>query len=89
MENLKMKTDPAFFDRRNGKLISVWAIQPTGDWEKDCKTGRKHATSYLQYLRTPDASPGLLMQIVKAMPRQDMSGVECGFFHAISETAMQ
>jgi hypothetical protein len=55
-----------FFDR---ETRNMWAVQPTGDYENDCETGKKYAR---QFLNLNDGTPGwssLLRGIVGGMVR--------------------
>jgi hypothetical protein len=78
----------AFVEVKDGAISVMWKPEVSGDFEKDCAKGREYAQEYAGYLQSPDASPGSLNQIVKAMPRHKMGGVEIGFFQALAGKLM-
>jgi hypothetical protein len=76
-----MQNDPSFF-RRTAILESVWAVNPTGNFEIDCHKGHTLAQEFLDYRQV-----GLLGQIVKQMPPQH-TGIEIGFLSAVAGAAI-
>jgi hypothetical protein len=63
-----------------------WNVQPTGDFEEECKLGQRLAIEYLRYRRTDPHGHGELGFIVRDMP-PDHTGVEVAFFHIIDRAA--
>jgi hypothetical protein len=76
---------------------STWAVKPTGDYCKDCETGRRYA---IEFLRSCDGTLGwstLLTQVVgdmiRAGPdgnwpsgRAKINGIVVGFMGTIGKT---
>lgn len=70
-----------------GSARVFWKVQPTGDYAKDCETGRGYARATRDYLLDGGA-PSVLGQIASAMPPRPWSGVETGYFQGIASAAM-
>jgi hypothetical protein len=67
--------------RQNGK---AWSVQPTGDYEEDCATGRRYAT-----LAIEQGDCRAIENALASMPRFDQdSGIEVGFRYVISKAAV-
>ena len=62
-----------------------WSVKPTGDYDADCRTGRKMGLEYLAY-EASENSGGVLGLIVAAMPRE-LSGIEVSFLQLVSFAA--
>jgi hypothetical protein len=70
------------------KRRCFWAVQPTGDYNDDCRTGHQFGIEYVRFVakQRSDGHTGVLLQIVMDMPREH-SGVELGFFEIIDIAA--
>ena len=77
---------PSFVDSKRGRLRCWWNVKPTGDYGKDCQTGRQFALEYLAFEQRDKGGPGGLQYIVEAMPRE-LTGVEIGFLSMVSWAA--
>lgn len=76
------------FVRRNehGKYC-YWSVQPTGNWEVDCQTGKEYAQQAIEILSAED-KPYTLQWIVAAMKTGGgESGIEVGFFNELFNLA--
>ena len=75
--------------RTTGKLAgkcaeTYWDVTPTGDYQKDQRTGRAYAELFLMFVRKSGGNTGVLSQIFAAMPSGHPSVVAqyFGFFIA-------
>ena len=59
------------------QVLSGWSIIPSGDWRKDCETGKGYAKDLIQYLKTSGNLP-FFSRVVKDSTN-DPSGVSAGF----------
>jgi hypothetical protein len=75
---------------QNGDFISIkdWIPEPTGEWSKDCRIGREHATLVLAAMRRFD-SPTLLSLKAEQIAAPAFEGIRCGFYQAIAERALE
>lgn len=69
-----------------GAITSMWCATPTGNYEKDCETGKGFADELIERIKERE-SYGVLFQVAKAMPRSKFGPIEIGFFHRIAEVA--
>lgn len=71
--------------RADDSGVNLWAPMPvTGGWADECRTGRSYGYEAVEYIReTNDAAAlgGIVQAIIQ---RGTYSGVEAGFFAAIS-----
>lgn len=63
-----------------------WAVKSTGDYSKDCDTGRRLALEYLKYEECNPGGGGSLQLIVDHMPRL-LTGLEVGFLSMVGIAA--
>jgi hypothetical protein len=71
----------------NGQIV-FWSIKPSGDYLKDCQTGREYGALALEHMKQADFSP-LLTWCIMDMPRkEDCSGIEVGFLEFFAEIAV-
>ncbi|RWL16569.1 MAG: hypothetical protein E5X61_33095 [Mesorhizobium sp.] len=81
----KIEKLPFIGTRKKGEPGDVprhfWRVQPSGDYNADCLTGRKAALQYLAY-EEADKGGGLLAHIVGDMPRE-LTGIEVGFLQIV------
>lgn len=64
---------------------SLWAVDPTGVWGDDNRTGARYAEELIAYIRRPGRHIPLLGLIVAEIARRGYTtGVEIGFFHRIA-----
>lgn len=81
-------TDLPFAKRRSNGTIDAWSVEPTGDYEADCDTGR----TYFQQLRLQAEEkkhPLLLGFVMQAMvERGRVSGIEVGFLSGVNALAL-
>ena len=79
---------PAFVDRRQdprpGEFLSdYWAVNETGDWERDVEIGNAHARDAVRFIRA-ERAPHVLNWIASEMVHKRRFGpIEVGFFHEI------
>ncbi|TPW26043.1 hypothetical protein [Pararhizobium mangrovi] len=71
-------------DRAKGRR-HFWRVKPTGNYNIDCRMGRKLALEYLAWSEIGDAPP-LLAQIVSDMPGC-RTGMEVGFLELVGLAA--
>lgn len=84
MEN----TDLPFIKKEKDSIV-FWSVKPSGDFDKDCQTGREFAILALHHMRQADFLP-LLTWCIMDMPRkEDCSGIEVGFLEFIAEAAVK
>ena len=75
------------FIKKNNDQIVFWSVEPSGDYDTDCKTGREYGALALEHMVEADFSP-LLTWCVMDMPiRKDCSGIEVGFLEFFAEIA--
>ena len=76
------------FIKKKNNQIFFWSVRPSGDYVKDCQTGRKYAAVALEHMDQADFEP-LLTWCIMDMPRKkDCSGIEVGFLEFFSEIAV-
>lgn len=76
------------FIKMNKDHIAFWSVKPSGDYAKDCQTGRKYAALALDHMVKADFIP-LFTWCIMEMPRKkDCSGIEVGFLEFFSERAV-
>ena len=76
-----------FIGKHKGQFV-FWSVRPSGDYAKDCRTGREYGAMALEHMVEADFSP-LLTWCIMDMPRQkDCSGIEVGFLEFFAETAV-
>ena len=76
------------FVKRNKDHIVFWSVKPSGDYAKDCQTGRKYGALALEHMVKADFRP-LFTWCIMDMPRKnDCSGIEVGFLEFFSEIAV-
>jgi hypothetical protein len=90
-EDLPIKK-AAFFDlpfiKKLHDQIVYWSVKPSGDYVKDCQTGREYAALALEHMQQADYGP-LLTWCIMDMPRKkDCSGIEVGFLEFFAEIAI-
>ena len=79
--------DLPFIKIRNDQIV-FWSVKPTGDYDKDCKTGREYGSLALDHMAKADFAP-LLTWCIMEMPRKEnCSGIEVGFLEIFSEIAV-
>jgi len=67
------------------EVLEYWHPIRTGQWGRDCQTGRDYAIHVVQYMRD-ESDPLLLTKIMQDMTLKAVfGGVETGFCTAISE----
>lgn len=66
---------------------AFWAPEVTGVYSDDCANGRFYARELVAYMRTNNA-PSLLAHVVAAIGDRSHTGVEIGFFQALSEALL-
>jgi hypothetical protein len=90
-EDLAIKTPEISkfpFIKKNNDQIVFWSVKPTGDYVKDCQTGREYADLALKHMEQADFGP-LLTWCIMDMPRkEDCSGIEVGFLEFFAEIAI-
>lgn len=69
--------------------LAAWQFKPSGDYEADCAAGRSLAEQYLALRLDPAFSPALgwIVSSISQLER-DLSGLEIGFFQAVSENLL-
>ena len=80
------------FVKRLDDGLLFWSVSPSGDYAKDCRTGRNYAVDALEHLvRDPDRC--LLSDMALAMIRvgdaKSQQGLLIGFWEAIQHYARQ
>ena len=69
------------------EALNLAAVTESGDYGADCLAGRDQAARALNYMNA-NSCPTMLGHLVEAMiARGRFSGLEVGFFQAISERA--
>jgi hypothetical protein len=86
----------SFVAARDGKTLPkpkgnqlgrcFWHVKPSGDYGKDCVTGRALALEYLALEEEDTGGQGYLPLIVGDMPRA-LTGIEVGFLTMVSYAA--
>jgi hypothetical protein len=75
------------FIKKNHDQILFWSVEPSGDYVKDCQTGREYAAMALKHMKQADFGP-LLTWCIMYMPRKkNCSGIEVGFLEFFAEMA--
>lgn len=76
------------FLKKSDDQIVFWNVRPSGDYVKDCRTGRVYGELVLEHMVEADFSP-LLTWCIADMPRKkDYSGIEVGFLEFFAEMAI-
>lgn len=71
----------------DGKLLSMWNVSPSGDYEQDTATGRAHFEA-LSGAILATGNPLLLSRVVEGQVASGKwTGIEVGFAAAMSEAA--
>ena len=87
-ENNGTKIEDLPFIKMKNDQVVFWSVNPTGDYEKDCKTGRKYGALALDHMVKADFSP-LLTWCIMGMPRRgNCSGIEIGFLEYFSKVVV-
>ena len=76
------------FIKRNNDQIVFWSVTPSGDYVKDCTTGREFGALALDHMVEADFAPLLTWCISDMPPHKDWSGIEIGFLEFFSEIAV-
>lgn len=76
------------FIRKNKDQIVFWSAKPSGDYVKDCQTGREYAVSALKHMEQADFVPLLTWCIMDMPKKKDCSGIEVGFLEFFAEMAI-
>lgn len=76
------------FIKKNHDQIVFWSVRPSGDYVKDCQTGRKYAAMALKHMEQADFGPFLTWCIMDMPRKKDCSGIEVGFLEFFAETAI-
>ena len=71
------------FDARE---FAAWNVAPSGHYAQDCARGRAKAEELIAFVRDSKL-PATLGYVVQSLMHsgREMSGIEIGFFHRISE----
>jgi len=87
-ENKKTDIPNLPFIKKNNNKIVFWSVRPSGDYAKDCRTGREYGELALEHMVEADFSP-LLTWCIMDMPRKKgCSGIEVGFIEFFVEIAV-
>lgn len=82
-------TSDVSFIRRADSNGDFWAIDPTGDYTKDCARGRA-AAQELQRAMFFGATPLLLGSVARDIAHKGRwTGLEVGFFHEMGEAIVR
>lgn len=82
-EKTKILNLPFIKNKKN--QIVFWSVKPSGDYVKDCQTGREYAALALEHMQQADFRP-LLTWCIMDMPRKkECSGIEVGFLEVFAE----
>ncbi len=77
----KMGSDLSFSDK-----TSLWSILESGDYAKDCQSGREAARELMNYVAF-QGMPNLMPSVASAIAKNGRwGGLEIGFFQEIGET---
>ena len=83
MHSPAITTLPFVQDRDGTRCF--WAVEPTGDYTADCRTGQEYALLFLDYSARSEGG-AILQLIVPDMPKEQ-SGIEIGFLELVSFAA--
>ena len=86
IESLPFVRDRAPNSRTNMRRC-FWHVEPTGEYDKDCRTGARFALDFLRYEAAGEPGSGYLALIVKDMPAGAPTGIEVGFLQTIGYAA--
>jgi hypothetical protein len=75
------------FIKQNDGQIVFWSVRPSGDYAKDCRTGREYGALALEHMVKADFSPFLTWCIMDMPRKKDCSGIEVGFLEFFAEIA--
>ncbi len=82
-----IQTQPLPFVKKNENSIHFWNVKPSGDYVKDCETGRSYARVAFEHMKRTDFI-ALFTWCVMDMPaREHCSGIEVGFLEYFAERA--
>jgi hypothetical protein len=75
---------------RGAARTNFWAVKASGDYERDCRTGREYALQFMAYqnerLRLdPDGAPSAGSIVDDIIASGDRTGIAAGFFQVIIE----
>ena len=76
------------FVKKTGDQIVFWSVKPTGDYNKDCQTGRDYGALALEHMVTADFVPLLTWCIMDMPKKKDCSGIEIGFLEFFAKVAV-
>lgn len=70
----------------NGSIQDTWNVSPTGDFARDCATGRKYF-QMLQMVMNITGNPVFLVRVIEGQGKKFASwgGIETGFFAAMAD----
>jgi len=64
--------------------LCFWAVDSSGNWAEDCRTGERYAAAYIERLLSDPLCPILLCRIVRDMiGGGQYTGIEAGFMSVI------
>jgi len=75
------------FIKKDNEQIHFWSVRPSGDYAKDCRTGREYGALALDHMLEADFSPFLSWCIMDMPRKKDCSGIEVGFLEFFAEIA--
>ena len=72
------------------KTFNPWSVTPSGDWARDCATGRAYAEALIEHVRAEDDG-ALFAQVLLAIGAHvavnAKTGLETGFLASIAAAA--
>lgn len=85
---MQFNTLPFVECAENGAVISTWKVEPSGDYSKDCVTGRHYFEQLLRAIET-NGNILLLSRVIEGQVKAGQwGGIEIGFNQAMAERVL-
>ena len=79
--------DIPFVNKTKDEII-FWSVKPSGDYIKDCQTGKAYGELAIKHMIQADFKPFLTWCVSDMPSKKDFSGIEVGFLEFFSELAV-
>ena len=68
--------------------IIFWSVKPSGDYIKDCQTGKAYGELAIKHMIQADFKPFLTWCVSDMPSKKDFSGIEVGFLEFFAELSI-
>ena len=82
-----IKTQALPFVKKTKNSIHFWNVRPSGDYIKDCETGRSYGAMAFEHMTRTDFIALFTWCVLDMPKREHSSGIEVGFLEYFAERA--